>query len=209
MSAMTVHARRVDSSHGTPLQGDNRIIAKWIEEGAKVLDLGCGEGDLLAWLVERKGVRGRGLEIDKDKVARCLSRGLTVAQGDIHTDLKDYPSGNFDYVILSQTLQMVRQPLQVLRQMRRIGQRVVVAFPNFGHLSVRMSLLCSGRAPKTEHLPYKWYETPNIRVLTILDFEELLDSESLRMERARFLRRGRPVTRWPNLRADSAIYLLS
>lgn len=188
---------------------EHAIISDLIEDRSRVLDLGCGEGDLLAWLVKHKKVEARGVEIANDKVRRCVELGLSVFQGDINKGLADYPDACFDYVILSQTLQVVRQPLDVLREMRRVGQRIVVAFPNFGHWSVRLSLLCSGRAPRTRHLPYAWYDTPNIRVLTILDFEALLDREGLRAEKAFYLRRAQLIRRWPNMRADSAIYLLS
>lgn len=188
---------------------DHRIIADMIGEASTVLDLGCGEGDLLAWLARHKRVEARGVEIAPEKVRRCVELGLSVYQGDINQGLADYPDACFDYVILSQTLQVVRHPLELMREMRRVGRRIVVAFPNFGHWSVRLSLLCTGRAPRTGHLPYQWYDSPNIRVLTILDFEDLLLQEGLRAEQSCFLRRGRRVASQPNLLADSAIYLLS
>ena len=188
---------------------DHRIISDLIVEGSRVLDLGCGEGDLLAWLVQHKQVQARGVEIAQEKVRRCVELGLSVFQGDINQGLADYPDACFDYVILSQTLQVVQHPLEVLREMRRVGRRIIVAFPNFGHWSVRLSLLRTGRAPRTSHLPYRWYDSPNIRVLTVLDFEDLLRQEGLRAETVHFLRGGRPISVWPNMRADSAIYLLS
>ena len=188
---------------------DHRIISGLVDDGASVLDLGCGEGDLLAWLAHHKGVQARGVEISPDKVRRCVELGLSVYQGDINQGLADYPDACFDYVILSQTLQVVREPLNLMREMRRVGRRIVVAFPNFGHWSVRLSLLLTGRAPRTGHLPYRWFDSPNIRVLTILDFEELLVTEGLHAREARFLRGGQPVKRWANLWADSAIYLLT
>ncbi len=188
---------------------DHRIIADMIGEASTVLDLGCGEGDLLAWLARHKRIEARGVEIAPDKVRRCVELGLSVYQGDINQGLADYPDACFDYVILSQTLQVVRHPLELMREMRRVGRRIVVAFPNFGHWSVRLSLLCTGKAPRTGHLPYQWYDSPNIRVLTILDFEDLLRQEGLRAEQTCFLRRGRRVASQPNLLADSAIYLLS
>ena len=187
---------------------DYQIMSDLIEERSRVLDLGCGEGDLLAWLEQHKGVQGRGVEIAPEKVRRCVELGLSVYQGDINKGLADYPDSCFDYVILSQTLQVVRKPVELLREMRRVGRRIIVAFPNFGHWSVRLSLLCTGKAPTTEHLPYDWYDSPNIRVLTILDFEALLREEGMRSENAYFLRRGQRVQGWPNMRADSAVYLL-
>ena len=188
---------------------EHAIISELVEDSSRVLDLGCGEGDLLAWLAKHKNVQARGVEIANDKVRRCVELGLSVFQGDINKGLADYPDACFDYVILSQTLQVVRHPLDVLREMRRVGRRIVVAFPNFGHWSVRLSLLWSGRAPRTRHLPYAWYDTPNIRVLTILDFEALLRQEGFQAEQAFYLRRAQLIQAWPNLRADSAIYLLS
>lgn len=191
------------------VRNDHRIISNLITASSRVLDLGCGEGDLLAWLVAHKSVQARGVEIAQEKVRRCVQQGLSVFQGDINQGLADYPDACFDYVILSQTLQVVRQPLEVLREMRRVARRIVVTFPNFGHWTVRLSLLRTGRAPRTRHLPYRWYDSPNIRVLTILDFEDLLEKEGLRVETVRFLRSGKPLSVWPNVRADSAIYLLS
>lgn len=187
---------------------DYRIISDLIEDSSHVLDLGCGEGDLLAWLVRHKGVQARGVEISQEKVRRCVEHGLSVYQGDINKGLADYPEHCFDYVILSQTLQVVHTPLILLREMMRVGRRIIVAFPNFGHWSVRLSLSCTGKAPRTGHLPYEWYDSPNIRVLTVLDFEELLSREGLHAEKAYFLRRGKQIRVWPNMRADSAVYLL-
>ena len=200
--------RETESEPALPKRRELSIIADLIADSSRVLDLGCGEGDLLAWLVHNKRVQARGVEIAHDKVRRCVQRGLSVFQGDINQGLADFPDDCFDYVILSQTLQVVRQPLSVLREMRRVGNRIIVAFPNFGHWSVRLSLLLGGKAPRTGHLPYEWYESPNIRVLTILDFEDLLRREGLRAEEAYFLRKGKAVSSWPNMRADSAIYLL-
>lgn len=188
---------------------DYRIMSEFIDDASHVLDLGCGEGDLLAWLERHKSVQGRGVEIAPEKVRRCVELGLSVYQGDIDKGLADYPDSCFDYVVLSQTLQVVREPMRLLREMRRVGRRIIVAFPNFGHWSVRGSLLVFGRAPRTKHLPYAWYDTPNIRVLTVLDFETALEQAGLRVERACFLRRGKLISRWPNIRADSAVYLVS
>lgn len=187
---------------------DYAIIGEMVEEGASVLDLGCGEGELLGWLAEQRGVKARGVEIAPEKVRKCVARGLSVYQGDIDKGLADYPPQCFDYIILSQTLQETRRPMNVLREMVRVGRRAIVAFPNFGHWSVRASLLCSGKAPKTDHLPYEWHDTPNIHFLTVLDFEETARQEQLTIERSYFLRRDRLIRRWPSLRADIAVYQL-
>jgi methionine biosynthesis protein MetW len=179
-------------------RSDYAIIGEIVSRGAKVLDLGCGEGELLAMAGANKGVDARGVEISGRKVQRAIARGVSVYQGDIDEGLADYPDQAFDYVILSQTLQETRQPLQVLREMLRVGRRAIVAFPNFGHWRVRLSMLFSGRAPKTKLFPYNWYDSPNIHFLTVDDFEELADLEGLAVERRYFLA-GAPQgvgTRW-------------
>jgi len=187
---------------------DYRIIGEIVDDGARVLDLGCGEGDLLAWLEQRKHAEARGVEISTEKVRKCVAQGLSVYQSDIDAGLADYPDHCFDFVILSQTLQEARKPQIVLREMVRVGHRAIVAFPNFGHWSVRLSLAWRGRAPKTGHLPYEWYETPNIHFVTIPDFEDLVHHEGLEIERSYFLRGDRQVTLRPSLLADSAVYLI-
>jgi methionine biosynthesis protein MetW len=200
--------------HGKPFVGellgrsDYAIIGQIVERGAKVLDLGCGGGELLEWLAQNKGVDARGVEISGAKVQRAIARGVSVYQGDIDHGLVDYPDQAFDYVILSQTLQETRQPLQVLREMLRVGRRAIVAFPNFGHWRVRLSMLTSGRAPKTRLFPYDWYDSPNIHFLTVDDFEQLARQEGLAVERRFFLAGARTVDGLPNLRAEVAVYLV-
>ena len=173
-----------------------------------MLDLGCGEGELLAWLEGMKDAEARGVEIAPSKVRKCLARGLTVYQGDIDEGLADYPDQAFDYVILSQTLQETHRPRDVLREMVRVGRRAIVAFPNFGYWSSRLSLLVTGRAPKTRRLPYEWYDTPNIHFVTIPDFEELVRHEGFSVEKSYFLRNEKRVRLQPSLLADSAVYLI-
>lgn len=154
------------------LRFDLQIIASWIEPEARVLDLGCGNGILLSWLKDHKNIHGTGIEQDKDKAANCIARGLTVLQGDLSREVQDYPVNSFDYVILSQTLQQVYEPATLLSMLARIGRRVIVSFPNFSHYSIRFQLLIRGQAPKNEQLPYSWYDTPNIRVITLEDFRK-------------------------------------
>ncbi len=149
---------------------DLQLIADMIEPGSRVLDIGCGDGALLYHLVREKRVDGRGLEISQRGVHGCVKRGLSVIQGDADTDLKDYPDGIFDYVILSQTLQATRNPRTILEEMLRVGRHAVVSFPNFGHWQARWHLLFRGRMPVTESLPVPWYSTPNIHLCTIRDF---------------------------------------
>jgi methionine biosynthesis protein MetW len=189
-------------------RSDYAIIGELIQPGTKVLDLGCGDGELLAWLQETKRVEARGVEIDRNRVQRAIARGVTVYQGDIAESLSDYPEGTFDYVILSQTLQEVRRPLHVLQEILRVAERVVIAFPNFGHWRVRWTHLISGRAPRTELFPYEWYASPNIHFLTLLDFEEVAAREHWTVERRIYLSGHRKVRLLPNLLAEVAVYMI-
>ena len=173
-----------------------------------MLDLGCGEGELLAWLAGNKNVDARGVEIVAPKVQRAIARGVSVYQGDIDEGLADYPDQTFDYVILSQTLQETHRPLKVLSEMLRVGRHAIVAFPNFGHWPVRLSMLMSGRAPKTTLFPHEWFESPNIHILTVLDFESLAHREGWVIEKSYFLAGHRKVTALPNLLAETAVYLV-
>jgi methionine biosynthesis protein MetW len=189
-------------------RSDYAIIGDIVEPGTKVLDLGCGGGELLEWLAENKGVEARGVEISGEKVRRAIARGVSAYQGDIDNGLADYPAQAFDYVILSQTMQETRHPRQVLAEMLRIGRRAIVAFPNFGHWRMRLSMLASGRAPRTKLFPYQWYESPNIHFLTVHDFEDLAAVEGLTVERRYFLAGRRKVTLLPNLLAEVAVFLV-
>ncbi len=149
-----------------------QIIASWIEPGSKVLDLGCGEGELLYFLKKNKQVDGTGIERVESKVARCIEKGVPVLQGDINEEIQDYPDDTFDYVILSQTLQQVYEPAMLIQSQLRIGKKGIVSFPNFSCWNVRLQLLATGYAPITKQLPYEWYDTPNIRVITLKDFRK-------------------------------------
>jgi methionine biosynthesis protein MetW len=190
-------------------RSDYAIIGELILPGTRVLDLGCGEGELLAWLKENKEVDGRGVELTGTRVQKAIARGVSVYQGDLESALDDYPDQVFDYVILSQTLQETRDPRRVLLAMLRIGRRAIVAFPNFGHWRVRWSHLWTGRAPQTELFPYDWYDSPNIHFLTVLDFEALANKERWRIERRIFLAGNRQPTLFPNLMAEVAVFLVS
>lgn len=189
-------------------RSDYAIISQLIEPDTRVLDLGCGDGELLAWLQQNKDVEARGVELDGTRVQRAIARGVSVYQGDINQGLKDYPDGVFDYIILSQTLQEVREPLIVLRDMLRVGRRAIIAFPNFGHWRVRLAHLWSGRAPKTKLFPYDWFNSPNIHFLTVDDFEELAAKESWQIEKRLFLSGNRTVAMKPNLLAEIAVFLI-
>ncbi len=171
----------------TTIRSDLERIADWVEPGSRVLDVGCGEGELLHALVHRKGVDGRGLELSMDGVRHCVAQGLAVIQGDADADLKDYPSDSFDYVILSQTLQATRAPRDVLEHMVRIGRHVIVSVPNFGYWRVRVDLLLRGRMPVTDRLGHEWYETPNIHFCTIADLAMLCRDMGITIERSLIL----------------------
>lgn len=185
---------------------DYAMIAEMIEPGSRVLDLGCGEGELLAWLRDQKQVDGRGVEIDPNRVRRAIARGVSAYQSDIDNGLADYQDGTFDFVILSQTLQETRYPLRVLREMLRVGRHGIVAFPNFGHWTTRLAHLFSGRAPQTDLFPYKWYESPNLHFLTVDDFVQLCRSQNWSIDRQFFLSGNKNVRRWINLLAKVAVF---
>ncbi|MBI3472904.1 MAG: methionine biosynthesis protein MetW [Candidatus Solibacter usitatus] len=189
-------------------RSDYAIIGEIVEPNTRVLDLGCGDGDLLAWLAGNKGVDARGVEISGARVQRAIARGVSVYQGDIDEGLADYPDQVFDYVILSQTLQETRSPQRVLREMLRVGRRAIVAFPNFGHWPVRLAMLFTGRAPKTKLFPHEWYDSPNIHFLSVRDFEALAAKEGLVVERHYCLAGHRRIRVLPNLRAEVAVYLV-
>ncbi len=196
------------------LRPDLAAIAEMIPQGARVLDVGCGDGALLEHLTATKGVDGRGIELQQHNVNACVARGLAVMQGDADTDLGAYPPGAFDVAILSQTIQATRSPKDVLSHLLRIGRRTVISLPNFGHWKVRLRLLIDGRMPRTLALAYHWYDTPNIHLCTIADFVDLARDQGAQIERALALdERGRTkpmhAEAWgPNILAGGAIFLL-
>lgn len=187
-------------------RSDYAIIGDIIDEKSRVLDLGCGEAELLEWLVENKNVQARGIELNPAKVQKAIARGVSVYQGDLERSLRDYPDQAFDFVILSQTLQQTVRPLEVLKEMLRVGRSAVVAFPNFGHWRVRWAHLWSGRAPRTDLFPYEWYDSPNIHFLTVDDFETLMEKQGWKIDKRIFLAGHRQVSLVPNLSAEVAIY---
>ena len=195
------------------LRTDLRLIADMIEPGSRVLDVGCGNGDLLEMLWQEKRVDARGIEIGQEGVRACVSRGLSVVQGDADTDLDDYPSSAFDYVVLSDTLQAMHRPRDVLANLVRIAQRAIVSLPNFAYWKVRLTFLLRGRMPVTGELPHQWYETPNIHFCSLRDFVVLCREMDIAIERSVILRGGaNPVVMEPRWRAnwmgEHAIFLL-
>lgn len=197
------------------LRQDLRLIAEMIEPGARVLDIGCGDGALLAYLARQKRVDGRGIELSQSGVNACVGHGLSVIQGDADSDLDAYPVAAFDVVVLSQTLQATRQPRRVVEALVRIGRRAIVSFPNFGFWRIRLGLLTRGRMPVSQLLPNAWYETPNIHLCTIRDFVALCDELGVGVERSITLdRHGRPYALDPrgslaNLLAEQGVFVLS
>ena len=189
-------------------RSDYAIISELIEPNTRVLDLGCGEGELLDWLAQNKNVDARGVEISGARAQQAIARGVSVFHSDLEDALADLPDQAFDYVILSQTLQETREPLKVLRDMLRVGRRAIVAFPNFAHWSVRLAHLFTGRAPKTKLFPHDWYDSPNIHFLTVDDFESLAAAEKWIVERRIFLQGARKIGVLPNLMAEVAVFLI-
>jgi methionine biosynthesis protein MetW len=196
------------------LRQDLRLIAEMIEPASRVLDIGCGDGALLAYLARQKSVDGRGIELSQSGVNACVGHGLSVIQGDADRDLEAYPAGAFDVVVLSQTLQATHRPRRVVEELVRIGRRAIVSFPNFGFWRIRLRLLLTGRMPVSHCLAYPWYETPNIHLCTIRDFVALCDEIGVRIDRSVTLdRQGQPYSLDPrgslaNLLAEQGIFVL-
>ena len=192
------------------LRADLAVIAANVAPGARVLDVGCGEGELMEVLQREKQCDARGMEIDPEAVEKCVARGLSAIQGDANRDLADYPDHAFDYAILSQTLQTAERPDLMLDELLRIGRKAFVSFPNFAHWKMRASLLWHGRMPVTRHLPVSWYETQNIHHVTVQDFRELLRAKGVTVEKSWFFTHEREIGgARANWRAEHAVFQLS
>jgi methionine biosynthesis protein MetW len=187
---------------------DIKIISELVKPGSRVLDLGCGEGDLLSYLQENNGVTGQGIEIDPNAIKKCIEKGLNVIQENIEHGLNWYPDASFDYVILNQSMQQVRNVKPLLKEAFRVGKFVIVGFPNFAHISSRIDIALFGRTPKTKSLPYSWYDTPNVHFLSIKDFLDYAKRKGFHILASRFLGEKGEIKFWPNLFAVDAIFLV-
>jgi methionine biosynthesis protein MetW len=194
-------------SESLPL--DHKVFLDWIEPGASVLDLGCGDGELLSLLVRENKIKAQGIEIDEQAIYKCVARGLSVFHQDIDKGLSEYADNSFDYVILNQSFQQVKKPDIVLTEGLRVSDKVIISFPNFAHLRARIRLCLNGRAPMTASLPYEWHDTPNTHFLSIQDFVDYCRARKIRLEKTHFVGNNRSIRILPNLLALTGIFMIS
>ena len=188
---------------------EHKVISSWIISGASVLDLGCGDGELLSLLIRNKQIHAQGVELSEHSVHNCVAAGLSVFQQDIDTGLTEYSDKNVDYVILNQTLQQVRKPDSAIKEALRVGKKVIVGFPNFCYITSRFQIFFRGKVPVTPSLPYEWYDTPNLHFLSFADFKAYCKKTHITVEDAVFISRNRTVKFLPNLFGEVGLFLLS
>ena len=211
---MTAHNLAISQSSGvaapSSLRPDLQAIADLIPLGKRVLDLGCGDGELLSYLITNRQSKGRGIEISEAGVLACVSKGLSVRQGNLNEGLADYPNGSFDYVILSQTLPFLNDPAKMLMEMLRVGQNAIVSFPNFGHWRARLELLFTGRTPCPVDLPRQWYDVPRMQFFTVTDFAGFCRKIDVLIDQQIYLNRGQRIDgiKFKNLWSTTAVFTL-
>jgi len=191
------------------IRPDHRIILEWVTPNASVLDLGCGSGDLLYLLIKNKKAHGHGIEINVEEIYKCVAKGLNILHGNLENGLEDYKDKSFDYVILNQSLQQIRQVEPVLNDALRVGKKVIVGFPNFAYYRSRLQILFGGKTPVNAALPYQWYETPNLHFLSILDFVAYCGRKKITIERRAFIGKDKQIQLFPNAFAQTGIFLIS
>jgi methionine biosynthesis protein MetW len=188
---------------------EHKVISSWISSGATVLDLGCGDGELLSMLIRSKQVHAQGVELSEQAIHNCVAAGLSVYQQDIDTGLTEYGDKSVDYVVLNQTLQQVKKPDFAIKEALRVGRKVIVGFPNFCYITDRFQIFLRGKVPVSASLPYEWYDTPNLHFLSIADFKEYCKKNHITIEKAAFISKNRAVKFLPNLFAEVGLFLLS
>ena len=186
-----------------------QAILEWVGDGSTVLDLGCGDGDLLSLLTHAKQVKGQGIEIDEQAIYQCVAKGLSVFHEDIDNGLSEYGDNSFDYVILLQSFQQVKKPDVVLKEALRVGGEVIIGFPNFAHYRARFQMFFQGKTPVTVSLPYEWHDTPNLHFLSISDFMEYCQKRAVMIKKSFFLNGDKRIKLWPNLLAETGIFLVA
>jgi methionine biosynthesis protein MetW len=191
-----------------PLRLDYQIITQMIEPDSRVLDLGCGDGELLSLLIKQKNCKGTGVEIDQQAIFQCIAKGLTVSHGDINSGLSDYSGKRFDYVILNESLQQVLQPQKAILEALRVGKKIIVGIPNFCHIAARFQIFFFGQVPITRELPYEWYNTPNLRFFSLKDFQAFCKTNNIRIVDQQAIDSRRIISFMPNLFALIGIFLL-
>ena len=202
---MTAGAARTAANGTTRHRPDFAAIAGWIKMGSSVLDLGCGDGTLLRYLQETRQTRGYGVEIDDTSILACVKNGVNVVQSDLERGLSGFEDNSFDYVVLSQTIQAMKNSETIIREMLRVGREGIVTFPNFGYWKNRVEVM-RGRMPVSDNLPYQWFDTPNVHLCAIADFERFCDERGIRILERKVLTNGKPVTTMPNLLGALAVY---